>query len=553
VRTHLPSRPRRTIASRGTTRARVAAVVTWMTASSVLAVVLTVASAAPASAAATVTLADWQMNEPPGATVMTDNSGNGIEGSIGSGAQTGFLVNGSTAYHWTLTPPNQPPAQPERLILVDSSQLNPGTRDYAVTIRFRTTHSVGNMIQKGQAGSPGGYFKWEIPNGRLRCQFTSKDGRGNVIANRSAKAPLNMPLNDGEWHTVRCEKTDRVTMTIDGTTVVQSSRATWGPISNDVPLTIAGKSNCDQITITCDYFAGEIDWIKIEASTTGSTDHQPPNTPGQPTGTSTGFTTTDLSWQASTDDVSTTLQYRIFRDGAHVATIASSDPVVTFTDTGLVPGSTHTYSIVAVDLAGNQSQPGPASDSITVLPAPSGVFVDDFSSGFSQWTTVSGMSIDDSTGNPYAPSARVQATSQGVTLTKILPTTLGSACASFDINVTTLTSNVILMRLLTGTGGGIVRVIENPDGTLSLRSDATGTLMNSGVPLGAGWHDIELCGTVGLSGTWDLYLDGAQIVNGWVANTGTSPIGRVLLGDYQVKTWTANYDFVVVDQAPGEA
>jgi hypothetical protein len=130
---------------------------------------------------------------------------------------------------------------------------------------------------------------------------------------------------------------------------------------------------------------------------------------------------------------------------------------------------------------------------------------------------------------------------------------LGSACASFDINVTALNSNVILMRLLTGTGGGIVRVIENPDGTLSLRSDATGTLLNSGVPLGAGWHDIELCGTVALSGTWDLYLDGAPIVNGWVANTGTSPIGRVLLGDYQAKSWTANYDFVVVDQAPGEA
>jgi hypothetical protein len=521
-----------------------------MTVSSVLTVVLAVASAPPASAAATITLADWQMNEPPGATAMTDNSGNGIEGSIGSAAQTGFLVNGTTTYHWSLTPPNQPPAQPERLIQVPNSLLNPGTRDYAVTIRFRTTHSVGNMIQKGQAGSPGGYFKWEIPNGKLRCQFTSKDGHGNVIANRSATSPI--PLNDGVWHTVRCEKTDRVTMTIDGTIVVQSSRATWGSISNDVPLTIAGKSNCDQITITCDYFAGEIDWVKIEVSTTGSTDKVSPTVPGQPTGTSTGFTATDLSWQGSTDDVSSTLQYRVFRDGVHVASLASSDPVVTFRDTGLVPGSTHTYSIVAVDLAGNQAPPSPVSDPITVLPAPAGVFVDDFSSGFSQWTTVTGMTIDDATGSPFAPSARLQATGQGMTLVKTLPATLGSACVSVDINVAPLSNNVILMRLLTSSGGGIVRVIANADGTLSLRSDVTGSLRNSGVPLGTGWRAVELCGTVGSSGTWDLYLDGAAIVSAWPANTGTSPIGRVLLGDYQAKTWTANYDFVVLDHAPGE-
>jgi hypothetical protein len=241
-------------------------VVAWMGLSGLIASVLTVATATPASAAATVTVADWQMNEPAGASVMVDSSGNGINGSIGSGVQTGFVFNGATGYHWVKICPACPPAHPERLVVVDSSQLNPGTRDYAVTMRFRTTHSAGNMIQKGQSGAPGGYFKWEIPSGRLKCQFTSKDGNGNVIANRSVRSPLAMPLNDGVWHTVRCEKTDRVTMTIDGTTVVQSSRATFGPISNTVPLTIAGKRNCDQITVTCDYFSGDIDWVRIETS-----------------------------------------------------------------------------------------------------------------------------------------------------------------------------------------------------------------------------------------------------------------------------------------------
>jgi hypothetical protein len=31
-------------------------------------------------------------------------------------------------------------------------------------------------------------------------------------------------------------------------------------------LTIAGKLNCDQVNTTCDYFAGDLDNLKIETS-----------------------------------------------------------------------------------------------------------------------------------------------------------------------------------------------------------------------------------------------------------------------------------------------
>ena len=50
------------------------------------AVAVVVAFAAPASAA---TLADWQMNEGAGATVMVDSSGH-VNGTIGSDVVTGF-------------------------------------------------------------------------------------------------------------------------------------------------------------------------------------------------------------------------------------------------------------------------------------------------------------------------------------------------------------------------------------------------------------------------------------------------------------------------------
>jgi hypothetical protein len=219
----------------------------------------------PAEAAASVRLADWQMNEPAGATVMVDSSGNGSNGSIGRAIQTGYTYAGATGYHWGSTNPNGYPAKPERLVTVSNDRLNPGSRDYAVTVRFRTTHSYGNMIQKGQSETPGGYVKWEIPKGMLMCLYRSRDSKGNLLGQKAVTTPF--PLNDGAWHTVRCEKTvDRVTMTIDGTTVVRSSRSTIGPIGNTMPLSIGGKVACDQVKVTCDYFAGDIDWVRIEAS-----------------------------------------------------------------------------------------------------------------------------------------------------------------------------------------------------------------------------------------------------------------------------------------------
>jgi hypothetical protein len=33
-----------------------------------------------------------------------------------------------------------------------------------------------------------------------------------------------------------------------------------------MPLSIGGKVQCDQIDDTCDYFSGDIDWVRIEAS-----------------------------------------------------------------------------------------------------------------------------------------------------------------------------------------------------------------------------------------------------------------------------------------------
>ena len=54
-------------------------------------------------------------------------------------------------------------------------------------------------------------------------------------------------------------------MTVDG--VVRDIRSgTTGTIANTRPITIGGKLNCNQVDITCDYFVGDIDYVRIESN-----------------------------------------------------------------------------------------------------------------------------------------------------------------------------------------------------------------------------------------------------------------------------------------------
>ncbi|HYX86613.1 MAG TPA: LamG-like jellyroll fold domain-containing protein [Gaiellales bacterium] len=214
------------------------------------------AFAAPASAA---TIVDWEMNEGPGATVMVDSAGN-VNGSIGSAVQTGYKVGSVVAYHWVFASPTKPPPKPERLVQAKSDSLNPGSGTYVVTFRYRTTKHFGNIVQKGQAGSSGGYWKIENPNGQINCVFRGKDSSG-TFHRKAVESPD--VLSDGSWHVVRCERTSTgLSLSIDGS-VVATAKGSTATISNTRPLTIAGKLNCDQVTVTCDYFTGDIDYIKI--------------------------------------------------------------------------------------------------------------------------------------------------------------------------------------------------------------------------------------------------------------------------------------------------
>ena len=217
------------------------------------------AMAVPASSAPG-DIAVYELNEPTGATVMRDTSGNGLDGKIGNEITTGVTFAGATGYRFPRLQPDTPPAHPEHNALVPHSEtLNPGTGDYSVEVRYRTTHSFGNLMQKGQSATKGGYWKIQLPQGQPSCLF--RDAQGVTNATRSA-----VRIDDGAWHVVQCKHTagpnGMVELIVDGVRVNQN-RGAIGSIGNTQPLSLGGKNDCDQITTTCDYFGGEVDWVKI--------------------------------------------------------------------------------------------------------------------------------------------------------------------------------------------------------------------------------------------------------------------------------------------------
>jgi chitodextrinase len=101
------------------------------------------------------------------------------------------------------------------------------------------------------------------------------------------------------------------------------------------------------------------------ATTQAAADTQPPTVPTDLTATAVSASQINLAWTAATDDVGVA-GYHVFRDGGAtpIATVAGTS----FSDTGLAPNTTHSYTVVAFDAAGNQSSPSATAAATTLTP-----------------------------------------------------------------------------------------------------------------------------------------------------------------------------------------
>ena len=182
----------------------------------------------PSAAAATTTVAQWNMDNTFGDT-MTDSSGNGNDGTmyniVTSG--NGYIFDGGTS----------------RVVVPDSPTLNPGTADFTFTVQvqFDTVPPKGrdyDVLRKGLSTTPGGEYKIEIVYGLglAKAYCVVQDSRGREAGLRGTHN-----LADNQLHTISCKKTaNALIMTEDGGRARKKS-ASLGSVTNTAPLTLGVK------------------------------------------------------------------------------------------------------------------------------------------------------------------------------------------------------------------------------------------------------------------------------------------------------------------------
>lgn len=209
------------------------------------------ATAAPGSAAVgSGYVLDLPLNEAAGARTAVDRSGMGHNGTIGSHV----LMNGDYAYFDRHSPSEGIDYNDEHMIMIPEAadgSLDPGSGAFSISFKMRNKEHFGNILQKGQSRTVGGQVKFQIPKGKLSCMFKTPTGTATATTGT-------MLLDDNLWHSIRCDRTPTsVTLYVDGVRVGRSNHVT-GTLDNKKPWSIGGKSECDAVTVTCDYFSGGI-------------------------------------------------------------------------------------------------------------------------------------------------------------------------------------------------------------------------------------------------------------------------------------------------------
>ena len=280
-------------------------------------------------------------------------------------------------------------------------------------------------------------------------------------------------------------------------------------------------------------------------------DTTPPSAPTNLTASAPSATKVTLSWTASTDNIGVT-GYDIYRDGSLLTQVGS---VTTYNDTTVVGSTQYSYFVKARDAAGNVSDP---SNTATVT-TPSGssppLFTDDFESGtLTNWTTNTGLVTQQHDVYAGAWAAEESATTAATWAYKTLAATQTDLYYRVRFKVISQgANNAYLLKIRTATGTSILGLYRSSSGTLALRNDAGAATVTSSTAASAGvWHTIELHATInGTAGATEVWLDGNKIAAlSLTQNLGTTPIGRVQLGDNSgSRAYDIALDDVAVDTA----
>jgi chitodextrinase len=137
----------------------------------------------------------------------------------------------------------------------------------------------------------------------------------------------------------------------NGSTLVNTSGVVTGTTYNVTGLSQGVTYN---FTVKAVDVSGNLSQASNAVQFTTVADVTPPTSPTSFTSPTKTNVSVSLSWTASTDTGGTGVAgYNVYRDGAKLNT--SLVTATSYNDTGLTPGTTHTYKVEAIDVAGNVS------------------------------------------------------------------------------------------------------------------------------------------------------------------------------------------------------
>ena len=359
---------------------------------------------------------------------------------------------------------------------------------------------------------------WTLSNGAgtktVYAQFRDAAGNWSTAATDTIVLDTTAPTISGRTATNITGSSAQITWT---TNEAATSRVEYGLTTSYGSLTTLDATLVTAHSValtglapntTYNYRVRSIDAAGNEAisanstfKTTAAADSIPPSTPTGLTATAVSATQINLSWNASTDNVAVT-GYQVFRNGAQVGTSTTT----AFSDTGLSPSTSYSYTVRAVDAAANPSgQSTPASATTltpdTTLPtatitAPTGSApvsgTVTISANASDNVGVSGVTFlvdnvvvggGEDTTSPYSVSWDTTTVANGVhTIIARARDTSGNTGNSLPVSVTV--SNTQLP--------GLVAAYSFDEGTGTTANDASGqantATLNNGVAWVAGKH-----------------------------------------------------------------
>lgn len=291
----------------------------------------------------------WRLGEPSG-TIAHSEAGTGL---------TGTAIGSPTSI-----------TDDPLLGSADRARRFAGNR-YEIPNVSATQTSEGTLEAWIRTTAPGSWFRGLVVKPLAYGLFLRDGEFGTYDWGAATWRSTGISLTDGQWHhvamTYRSGVTNGTVLYVDGAPVLTTT------------LTVGNQSEGFRIADNIGQpFTGDVDEAAFygtvlspariaahhRAGVTGANDGIAPAVPTGLTATP-GAAEVALSWTAVADaDVA---GYRVYRDG----TLVRQQAGTSFTDTGLVNGTTYAYSVEAYDARGNRSA---LSTSVAATPvAPPGV------------------------------------------------------------------------------------------------------------------------------------------------------------------------------------